>query len=70
MSTDAVENLLHENRHFPPSASFAAQANAQPGLYGLADADRIKFWESQADRLSWHTKWQQALDWSGAPVAK
>ena len=70
MSTDAVANLLHENRHFPPSAQFAAQANAQPELYDLADADRIKFWESQADRLSWHAKWQQALDWSDAPVAK
>lgn len=70
MSHDAVENLLHENRHFPPTAAFAAQANAQPALYDLAYSDRIGFWEKQAERLTWDTKWQQALDWSEAPIAK
>jgi acetyl-CoA synthetase len=70
MSHDAVENLLHENRHFPPTASFAAAANAQPELYEAAAADRIKFWETQANRLDWQTPWQQALDWSDAPFAK
>lgn len=70
MSHDAVENLLHENRHFPPTAAFAAQANAQPALYDLANSDRIGFWEKQAERLTWDTKWQQALDWSEAPIAK
>jgi acetyl-CoA synthetase len=70
MSHDAVENLLHENRHFPPSTSFAAAANAQPELYEIATADRIKFWEAQAARLNWDTPWQQALDWSDAPFAK
>jgi acetyl-CoA synthetase len=69
MSTDAVENLLHENRHFPPSAQFAAQANAQPNLYELAQSDRIKFWEAQAERLDWDTRWHQVLDWSRAPFA-
>ena len=33
MSHEALENLLHENRHFPPSAEFAAQANATAALY-------------------------------------
>ncbi|MFM1906266.1 MAG: hypothetical protein RIT32_1062 [Actinomycetota bacterium] len=70
MSHDAVENLLHENRHFPPTPQFAAQANAQPALYEEAAADRIKFWEMQARRLHWETSWQQALDWSDAPFAK
>lgn len=70
MSHDAVENLLHENRHFPPTPQFAAQANAQPALYEEAAADRIKFWETQAKRLHWETNWQQALDWSDAPFAK
>jgi acetyl-CoA synthetase len=70
MSNDAVENLLHENRHFPPTPQFAAQANAQPALYEGAAADRIKFWETQAKRLHWETNWQQALDWSDAPFAK
>ena len=70
MSHDAVENLLHENRHFPPTPQFATQANAQPALYEEAATDRIKFWEMQARRLHWDTNWQQALDWSDAPFAK
>jgi acetyl-CoA synthetase len=69
MSQDAVENLLHENRHFPPNSDFAAQANAQPALYQRAQDDRIKFWEEQAKRLDWFTPWQQVLDWSNAPFA-
>jgi acetyl-CoA synthetase len=39
-------------------------------LYQLAEADRLQFWEKQADRLSWKTKWNQVLDWSDAPFAK
>ena len=70
MTQDAVENLLHEERHFAPSAAFKAQANATESLYQLAEADRLQFWEKQADRLSWKTKWNQVLDWSNAPFAK
>ncbi|MDA2975552.1 MAG: acetate--CoA ligase [Actinomycetota bacterium] len=70
MSNDAVANLLHENRHFPPTAQFSVAANAQPDLYEQVKTDRIKFWETQANRLSWETPWQQALDWSDAPFAK
>ena len=70
MTQDAVENLLHEERHFAPSTAFKAQANATESLYQLAEADRLQFWEKQADRLSWKTKWNQVLDWSDAPFAK
>ena len=70
MSNDAVANLLHENRYFPPTEQFSAVANAQPDLYEQAKTDRIKFWETQACRLSWETPWQQVLDWSDAPFAK
>lgn len=65
-----MENLLHEERHFAPSAAFKAQANATESLYQLAEVDRLQFWEKQADRLSWKTKWNQVLDWSDAPFAK
>lgn len=44
MSNDAVANLLHENRYFPPTEQFSAVANAQPDLYEQAKTDRIKFW--------------------------
>ncbi|MEB3372457.1 acetate--CoA ligase, partial [Saccharopolyspora mangrovi] len=53
-----------------PSEDFAAQANATSALYGQADADREAFWAEQASRLAWDTKWDQVLDWSGAPFAK
>ena len=35
-SGDSIENLGSESRAFPPSAEFAAQANAQAGIYYLA----------------------------------
>ncbi|WP_112262565.1 acetate--CoA ligase [Lentzea terrae] len=66
----ALDNLLTESRTFPPSAEFAAQANAQPELYEEAKADREAFWAKQAERLHWDTKWTQVLDWSDAPFAK
>ena len=70
MSDEALENLLHENRTFPPSPEFAAQANATAQMYDLATADRLAFWDSQANRLQWETPWEQTLDWSQAPFAK
>ena len=35
----SLENLLSENRTFPPSAEFAAAANAKAEMYAHADAD-------------------------------
>ncbi|MGC5168179.1 acetate--CoA ligase [Luteimicrobium sp. DT211] len=67
----SLENLLTETRSFPPSEEFAAQANAQPGLYDEARADRLAFWAKQANELlTWKTPFTQTLDWSGAPVAR
>ncbi len=68
-SGDSIENLGHENRHFPPSAEFAAQANAKADIYATAEADRLAFWESQAEQLTWDRKWDTALEWN-APYAK
>ncbi|GII98460.1 acetyl-coenzyme A synthetase [Sediminihabitans luteus] len=66
-----LENLLHESRTFAPSAEFAAQANAQPGIYDEAKADRLAFWAKQATELvSWHKPFTEVLDWSNAPVAR
>jgi len=66
---DSVENLLTENRVFPPSVVFAAQANAKPEIYGEAERDRLAFWEKQARRLHWDTEWSSILDWQ-PPYAK
>jgi len=66
----ALDNLHTESRTFPPSAEFAAQANATSALYDDASADRDAFWAAQAGRLDWDTEWSQVLDWSNAPFAK
>ncbi len=66
----ALSALLQENRRFAPSAEFAAQANAKADLYEEAAADPEAFWEKQAHRLAWSTRWNQVLDWSNAPFAK
>ena len=71
MTSEALENLLHEERTFPPSAEFAAQANGTPALYEQAQSDRLGFWGTQARELiSWDTEWSQVLDWNDPPFAK
>ena len=66
-----LENLLSEDRRFPPSAQFVAQANATADLYAWANADRPAFWAEQARLLlSWSTPFEETLDWSQAPVAR
>ena len=69
MSQDQVENLLSEDRSFPPTAEFAAQANVKEAEYALAEADRIAFWESKAEYLKWDKRWHTVLDWQ-VPFAK
>ena len=70
VTSDHLENLLHENRHFPPSPEFAEQANASVAMYAEAVGDRMAFWDEQAGRLSWEKRWGTTLDWSNAPFAK
>ncbi|MBN9606019.1 MAG: acetate--CoA ligase [Actinomycetales bacterium] len=67
----SIESLLHENRHFPPSPEFAANAIAKPGIYDTAAADRLGFWANRSrELLTWRTPFAETLDWSGAPVAR
>ena len=68
-SGDSIENLGNESRQFPPSAQFAARANAKADIYATADADRLAFWESQARELTWDQPWSSVLDWQ-VPYAK
>ena len=70
MSDEALEILATETRLFPPSREFANQANAKNELYEQAQNNPLEFWDEQADRLKWDTRWQQTLDWSDAPVSK
>ena len=68
--SETLSNLLHEERRFPPPASFAAAANVTADVYEEAAADRLGFWATQAGRLTWAAPWSEVLDWSGAPVSR
>jgi acetyl-CoA synthetase len=65
-----TETHTNATTSYPPSAEFAAQANAGDELYREAESDRLAFWAEQANRLSWATPYSQVLDWSAAPFAK
>ena len=69
MATEALSSLGHEDRRFPPSEEFAAQAVAKADLYDRAAADRLGFWEEQARTLEWSKPWDTVLEWD-SPVAK
>jgi acetyl-CoA synthetase len=71
VTSEALSNLLHEERRFPPSEAFVAQANAGRELYDAAAVDLATFWADQARSLvSWKSEWTQVLDWSNRPFAK
>jgi acetyl-CoA synthetase len=66
---ESLENLLSEDRTFPPSSEFSAQANAKADLYEKAEKDRLAFWEEQAKKLSWDKPWEKILKWE-SPYAQ
>ena len=69
--TQALENLLQEERKFEPSEQFAARANARPGVHEEAANDYQGFWKRQAlERITWFTEPREVLDDSNAPFYK
>ena len=67
----AIENLLREDRTFPPSAAFVETANARPSIYDQAEADFVGFWQGQAlQRIDWFSPPTVTLDDSEAPFFK
>ena len=63
----AIENLLLEERTYPPPPEFAAQANAQPSIY---DEGFEAFWEREArERVTWFEPWSKLYEWE-PPYAK
>ncbi|MEV1170030.1 acetate--CoA ligase [Nonomuraea sp. NPDC049784] len=67
--TQALSNLLQENRRFAPPADLAAAANVTAAAYDEAAADRLAFWERAAERLTWAKRWEKTLEWN-PPFAK
>jgi acetyl-CoA synthetase len=70
VSDETLSNLLHEERRFEPPAAVAQDANLKAEAYERATADRIAFWEEQAERLDWAQRWDRVLDWDDPPFAK
>jgi acetyl-CoA synthetase len=65
MSHPTIDDLSHENRHFPPSPGFQAAALvSDDSLYREADADEEAFWARQArDLLTWSKDFHTVLEW-------
>jgi acetyl-CoA synthetase len=67
----AIEALTFEERVFPPSEEFVAQANAGTEIYEEAEADYLAFWQKQAlERVTWFKEPTEVLNDSDAPFFK
>ena len=63
MGHDTIEHLLNEDRRFPPSPAFTAQANVSDEAIYEAGEDSEAFWEQHAKTFEWFEPWSQVLDW-------
>src|SRR5216684_2294231 len=69
-TTGSIDALLQEDRRYPPSGEFKAQANwNDPSVYQRAEADPEAFWAEQAQAIDWFKSWDKVLEWD-APWAK
>ena len=69
--SEALENLLQEDRLFEVDPDFAAQANARAGIHEEAAADYKAFWQQQAlERITWYKAPTEVLDDSNPPFFK
>jgi acetyl-CoA synthetase len=68
---NTIDDLMLENRKFPPSAEFKRRALvADTGMYDDANEDYEGFWARQAaDLLTWTTDWDTICEWN-LPFAK
>jgi len=63
----AIETMLLEERRYPPTPEFAAQANAKPEIY---DEPFEAFWEREGkERLTWFEAFSELYEWK-PPYAK
>src|SRR5580704_19343205 len=63
----SIETMQLEERRYPPSPEFAAQANAQPEIY---EQGFEAFWEREGrERVSWFEPFSELLEWE-RPYAK
>ena len=68
--SEAIEDLLSEDRTFPPPSGFKDQALVTGAeIYDEAAEDREGFWARQAAELDWFSEWDTILEWD-PPYAK
>ena len=59
------DDLLREEREFPPPRSFSERARVKDhGIYAQAEKEPEKYWESEAKLLHWFTPWKKVLEWT------
>jgi acetyl-CoA synthetase len=73
-SSQDIDSTLHENRKFPPSSRFSAQAHIgsleeYETLYKKSIEAPEKFWAEAAENLHWFRRWDRVLEWN-QPWAK
>ena len=65
-----IDNLLQEDRRFPPAPALQKSANiSDPGIYERAARDPEKFWAEFARELEWIQPWKTVLQWK-SPYAR
>ena len=65
-----IDNLLQEDRRFPPSATLQKSANiSDSAVYERAARDPEAFWAEFARELEWIRPWNSVLQWK-APYAR
>ena len=68
---EKIENLLKEERKFPPTQDLIENANATDSWYTDAEKNRLEFWQKQAlTRISWFKEPTEILDDSNPPFFK
>jgi len=56
-----IDTLFLEERRYPPSPAFAAQANAQLDIY---DRDFEEFWDTEGhERVGWFEPFTKLYEW-------
>jgi len=76
-----TDNILPEERIFPPTSEMVANANitAYMKSKGFDDYDsfhkwslsnRLEFWDDMAHELSWFEPWHTTFEWTDKPFFK
>ncbi len=62
--SQVFDDLLHEEREFPPSKEFAEVAMVNDNTLHEAGRDNPEqYWEEHARELDWFEPWTQVMDW-------